>query len=120
MASASAVRRAIGVTCSNVTGALLVRMAPIMTKPLTMRVLPSPLDPVTNWAMPTVPPAPGTFVTCTLFAIPDWVRTCCMERAVWSQPPPGAAGAMILSSVWAKAEVANNAAAATINVRDRL
>jgi hypothetical protein len=29
-----------------------------------------------------------------------------MERAVWSQPPPGAAGAMSLSSIWAAAPVA--------------
>ena len=69
-----------------------------MTKPMTMSWLPSPLALLTNCAMPTEPPAPGTLVTCTLLAMPDCVRACCIERAVWSQPPPGAAGARILSS----------------------
>ena len=67
----SLVSRAIGVTWSRVTGALLVRIAPTMTKPLTISWLPSPLALFTNWAMPMVPPAPGMFVTCTLFAAPD-------------------------------------------------
>src|SRR5262245_52312997 len=48
--------------------------------------------------MPTLPPAPATFVTCTLRAILAVVSACCIERAVWSHPPPGAAGAMIFSS----------------------
>ena len=74
MASSSAVSRAIGVTWSRVTGDLLVRIAPTMTKPLTMSWLPSPLALLTNWAMPMVPPAPGTLVTCTLLAMPDCVR----------------------------------------------
>src|SRR3954462_14708423 len=65
--------------------------------------------------MPMLPPAPGTFVTCTLFEMPACVSTCCMERAVWSQPPPGAAGAMILSShcPTAPAEKPTTAAAAS-------
>ena len=36
MTCVSCVRRAIGVTWSRVTGALLSRMAPTMTKPLTI------------------------------------------------------------------------------------
>ena len=79
-----------------------------MTKPFTRSWLGSPLA-LTNCARPTVPPAPGTFVTCTFLALPEVVRACCMERAVWSQPPPGAAGAMILSSIWAVAPVARPA-----------
>ena len=55
-----------------------------------------PFDWLTNWARPMVPPAPGTFVTCTLPEMPSSCSTVCMVRAVWSQPPPGAAGAMIL------------------------
>ena len=46
------------------------------------------------------------------------MSACCIERAVWSQPPPGAAGAMIFSSIWAKAWLENelaNRAALTIN-----
>src|SRR5262245_51312620 len=105
----SSVSRAIGVTWSRLTGDLLVRMAPTMTKPLTMSWLPSPLAPLTNWAMPTVPPAPATLVTCTLRAIFSATSACCIDRAVWSQPPPGAAGAMILSSIWANADGANTA-----------
>src|SRR6476619_5352548 len=71
--------------------------------------------------MPTEPPAPGTLVTWALLAIPDCVRACCIERAVWSQPPPGAAGARILSSIWAAAEVTKPATAATaIAPRQRL
>jgi hypothetical protein len=35
-----------------------------------------------------------------------------MERAVWSHPPPGAAGAMTFSSICANAGVAANATAA--------
>ena len=69
-----------------------------MTKPLTMSWLPSPLAPLTNCARPTVPPAPATLMTCTLLTSFSAISACCIERAVWSQPPPGAAGAMIFSS----------------------
>src|SRR5690349_19517782 len=88
--------------------------APTMTKPLTIIWLPSPLAPLTNWAMPTLPPAPGTLVTCTLRATPEATSACCIERAVWSQPPPGAAGAISLSSsCWAGAGVAAARVSAT-------
>src|SRR5829696_2841349 len=67
-----------------------------------MRDAGSPFDWLTNCARPIVPPAPGTLVTCTEEAIFSSWRAFCMVRAVWSQPPPGAAGAMILySAVWA-------------------
>src|SRR5688500_11879432 len=39
-------------------------MAPIIPSPVTSRLLPRFL-PVTNWARPMVPPAPGTLTTCT-------------------------------------------------------
>ena len=87
-------------------------MAPTITKPFTINVLPSPLAVLTNCARPTVPPAPGMLVTCALFAAPDATIACCIDRAVWSQPPPGAAGAMIFSSICAAAGVAASAAAA--------
>ena len=41
-----------------------------------------------------MPPAPGTFWTWTPEASPSSCSTVCMTRAVWSQPPPGLAGAM--------------------------
>ena len=107
MTCVSSVSRAIGVTWSSVTGDLFSRIAPTITKPLTISVLPSPLL-LTNCARPTVPPAPGTLITCALFTSFSAVSACCIERAVWSQPPPGAAGAMILSSIWAAAEVASD------------
>ncbi len=60
----SPVSRAIGATWSSVTGDLLIAIAPIMPRPITSRLgLREPL--VTNCARPMVPPAPGTFWTCT-------------------------------------------------------
>src|SRR5262245_39883197 len=105
MTCVSSVSRAIGVTWLKLSGDLLSRMAPTMTKPLTISVLPSPLL-LTNCANPTVPPAPGMLITCALLTSFSAVIACCRERAVWSQPPPGAAGAMSLSSIWAAADVA--------------
>ena len=76
-----------------------------MTKPVTISVFGSLL--LTNWARPTVPPAPGILVTWTLFAAPEATSADCIERAVWSHPPPGAAGAISFSSPsCANAEVA--------------
>src|SRR3546814_13672922 len=91
--SYSPVSRAIGVTWSRVTGDWLVRMAPTMTSPLTISALPSPFLRSTNWASPTVPPAPPTFSTWTEPATPDACIDSWIERAVWSQPTPGFAGA---------------------------
>ncbi len=96
MASHSEVSRAIGVTSAKVTGDLFDRMAPTITRPDTISELPSPFF-FANWAIPTVPPAPATFSTVTDFTMPAACRTSCMTRAVPSQPPPGAAGAMIVS-----------------------
>jgi hypothetical protein len=84
-----------------------------MTKPLTINVFGSLL--LTNCARPTVPPAPGMFVTWTFLAAPEATSADCIERAVWSHPPPGAAGAISFSSPnCANAELAimaNNPAA---------
>jgi hypothetical protein len=102
----SPVRRAIGVVWSRVTGDLLRRIAPTMTNPLTRSWLPSPLA-LTNLARPTVPPAPGSLATCTLLAAPAATMALCMARAVWSQPPPGAAGATSLRSICATAGLAS-------------
>ena len=46
---------------------------------------------------PIVPAAPGMFSTGAVRTRPARWSTCCMTRAVWSQPPPGAAGAIIRS-----------------------
>ena len=71
ISSYSPVSRASGVTLARVTGDLLVRMAPTMTSPPTR--IASPFLPllVTNWARPTVPPAPPMFSTCTPEASPS-------------------------------------------------
>jgi hypothetical protein len=93
MTSSSAVSRAIGVTSFSVTLAWLVAMAPTITRPMTMSEL--SLRSLASWARPTVPPAPSTFLTVTDFAsLPD-SNAAPMARAVPSQPPPGAAGAMM-------------------------
>src|SRR5688572_22614965 len=115
--SGSPVIRAIGVTASRPTGDLLVRIAPTIVMPITMSWLPSPFAWLTNCASPTVPPAPGTLTTCTLLAAPVAVITCWSERAAPSQPPPGAAGAMIFSSRGACASDADAAAATAIDNR---
>ncbi len=93
--SDSDVSRAIGVTASSVTADLLVRMAPTITSPITMRLRPSPLARA-NSASPMVPPAPPLFSSwiapLTSFS-PRSARS--MARPVWSQPPPGFAGIRI-------------------------
>ncbi len=95
MTSYSVVSRAIGVTWSRVTGDWLVAMAPTITKPIIIIICSSPALSLTSWARPTVPPAPGTLKTSTLWSITPLWSTCWTSRAVVSQPPPGAAGAMI-------------------------
>ena len=59
----SMVSRASGVTCSRVTGDLLVRMPPTMITPMTIMALSLPFIVLTNSARPIVPPAPPLFVT---------------------------------------------------------
>ncbi len=67
MAVYSPVSRASGVTWSSVTADLLVTMAPSMIWPPT-RIVGERFLAVTNWARPTVPPAPGMFTTWMLEA----------------------------------------------------
>jgi hypothetical protein len=84
--------RATGVVCDSFTAALLAIKAPTITMPATMRAFGRPFHWFTNCGRPTAPPAPPTFVT---WAVPISFSariTCSMVRAVWSQPPPGAAG----------------------------
>jgi hypothetical protein len=52
-------------------------------------------------------------ITWALLTSFSATSACWIERAVWSQPPPGAAGAMTFNSIWANAEVAKSAAPAT-------
>ena len=59
-----------------------------------------------------MPPAPATLITCALFTSFSATSACWIERAVWSQPPPGAAGAMIFTSICARAGGAKNMATA--------
>ena len=96
--SGSPVSRAIGVTLVRFTGELLVRIAPTMVMPPTRSWSSAPRACCANCARPTVPPAPGTFCTCTLRALPDLTIASCSARAALSQPPPAPAGAMMLSS----------------------
>ncbi len=103
MTSYSPVRRAIGVVFSSVTADWLVRMAPTITRPLTIRTFGLPFSLSASCARPIVPPAPVTFSTVADLAMPADCMASCMARAVWSQPPPGLAGAMILMSSRAKA-----------------
>src|SRR5712691_7796793 len=99
----SPVRRAIGVACDSRSALLLAMIEPTITMPATISALPCPFHWLRNCGSPTVPPAPPTLVICT--PLTAWVtrRTCSMVRAVWSQPPPGAAGTNIFSRsmVWA-------------------
>ena len=76
MICVSSVIFAIGVICDIDTGDLFIRMAPTMTKPLTMSWLPSPFAPLTNCARPTVPPAPAMLITCALFTSFSAISAC--------------------------------------------
>ena len=74
---------ASGSALSSVTGALFEMIAPTMLKAVT-RMLGLRFLPETNWAKPTVPPAPGMFTTCTPEARPSCSSACCIARAAWS------------------------------------
>src|SRR3546814_3062960 len=52
---------------------------------------------ISDWSSDVCSSDLGMFVTWTLRTMPARVRADCIWRAVESQPPPGAAGAMILS-----------------------
>ena len=80
--SYSEVSRAMGVTEAKVTGDLLVRMAPTITRPMTMREPPSPLA-LANSASPMVPPAPPRLVSRTDPVTSFSARSACsIARAV--------------------------------------
>ena len=91
-ASNSPVSRAIGVVWVSLTGLLLAMIAPTITMPPTIRALGRPFHWLMNWGSPTVPPAPPTLVICAPEISFSARSTCSMVRAVWSHPPPGAAG----------------------------
>jgi hypothetical protein len=93
----SPVRRAIGTVCVIFSGLLLAISEPTMTMPATISELPWPRQLLRNCGRPTAPPAPGTLVICTPLTAPVARSTASIERPVWSQPPPGAAGMNILS-----------------------
>ena len=99
--SYSSSSRASGTVSSIETGERLVRMDPSMTCPNTITVCGSPRWRVTRSASPMVPPAPPRLTTSTgTPRMPASVHTCCIWRAVWSQPPPGLAGASRVSAPW--------------------
>src|SRR5918997_1826281 len=103
IASYSVVRRASGTVVSSLTGDLFVSIAPVITRPIVITVWPSPRFWLISSARPTVPPAPGrltTSIDCAAIFCP-W-STSCTLREVVSQPPPGAAGAMIRSVLLGK------------------
>ena len=109
MTSYSPVSRATGVTSASVIGDACITTPPSMISPETISASPRPRSAPMNRANPIVPAAPVTFSTATVRTSPSACSACCSARAVWSQPPPGAAGAVIRSSgqgCWPKAGAA--------------
>ena len=93
--SVSVIIVAIGVVRSSATSDPFVSIAPSITSPVIISWYGSPEDFETSCESPSVPPAPSTLKTSTpssSFASRDAAWN---ARAVVSQPPPGAAGAMI-------------------------
>ena len=93
--SLSVIIVAIGVVALSGTSEPLVSIAPSITSPVIISWYGSPEDFDTSCESPSVPPAPSTLKTSmpsSSFASreDDW-----KARAVVSQPPPAAAGAMI-------------------------
>jgi hypothetical protein len=80
--SYSPVRRAIGTTSANVTGASCVTMPPSMMRPDTSKASPLPRSVPMNRAKPIVPAAPEMFSTTGVAAMPARCSTCCITRAV--------------------------------------
>ena len=60
IASGSVVSDAIGVVFERSVGDLLVSIAPIITRPMTISSLDLPEYLEASWESPIVPPAPGT------------------------------------------------------------
>jgi hypothetical protein len=87
-------------------------MPPTITMPPIITACGSAFDALMNWVSPMVPAAPPRLSNCT----EETRRALCMAaasaRPVWSQPPPGLAGIIILSAGCAHAaeEIANRTA----------
>ena len=72
-------------------------MPPTITMPPIISALGSPLALLTNCARPIVPAAPPLLSNCTdCTTLADCIAAP-SARPVWSQPPPGLAGIIILS-----------------------
>src|SRR5687767_12675986 len=109
--SHSLVRRAMGVTWLRLTGDLLRMMPPTITMPPIITAFGSPLAALTNCASPMVPAAPPLLSNCTEETSFALCMAAASVRPVWSHPPPGFAGIIILSAGCAAAAPASAAAA---------
>ena len=119
----SPVSLASGVASPRVTGDPFVTMPPSMMRPETSTASPLPRSAPMKRASPIVPAAPGMFSTGADRAMPVCCSTCCITRAVWSHPPPGAAGAITRSwlygDAWSGEPLAEDCAAAVLAARTR-
>src|SRR6266508_2710796 len=71
-------------------------MAPTITMPPIITALGSPFAEFTNCARPMVPPAPPLLSNCTEETSLALCIAAARLRPVWSHPPPGLAGIIIL------------------------
>ena len=93
----SLVSRASGVTIVRLTGDLLSTMPPTITMPPISTALGSRFCAWMNCVRQIVPAAPPLLSNCTEpTALADCIAAA-SARPVWSQPPPGLAGIIILS-----------------------
>ena len=97
MPSDSVIIVAIGVVRESGTSEPLVSIAPSITSPVIISWYGSPEDFETSWESPSVPPAPSTLKTSMPSSSLESRDAAWNARAVVSQPPPAAAGAMIES-----------------------
>ena len=67
---------------TRLTADLFKMMPPTMTMPPVKMVLPSPLDVLTNYASPIVPPAPPLLSNCTLLTTPAFCMAAARLRPV--------------------------------------
>src|SRR5690606_41288133 len=86
----------MGVVADRSTAEPFTVIAPSITVPVVISCVGS--GPIwVNLPSPITPPAPGTLITCTLLTIEALRSACCDSREARSQPPPGAAGAVVAS-----------------------